>query len=223
MVLHKKAETDKMPISELKRYKLRMQIILYLYKKSPQSASSLSKKTHVSLPTVRSILEDLISENTVCISGVGDSKGGRRPVLYSHAEDAFYVMVVEFGHYRAKALFLNSLNKKVTAIHEYETNIDDPLLEDNMEETFDLLLRESGLSKDKIFAIGVSMPGLIDAENGINRTIKRPEDRLIKKRLIDRFHIPVYIENDARMQALGEFVFGKAKKTKNTLVLNWSW
>ncbi len=223
MVLHKKEETDKMPISELKRYKLRMQIILYLYKKSPQSASSLSKKTHVSLPTVRSILEDLISENTVCISGVGDSKGGRRPVMYSHSEDAFHIMVVEFGHYRAKALLLNSLNKKVTTIHEYETNIDDPLLEDHMEEAFKLLLKESGLSKEKILAIGVSMPGLIDAENGINRTIKKPEDRLIKKRLIDRFQIPVYIENDARMQALGEFVFGKAKNTKNTLVLNWSW
>ena len=223
MVLHKKADTDKMPISELKRYKLRMQIILYLYQKSPQSAASLSKKTHVSLPTVRSILDDLISEKTVCISGVGASKGGRRPVLYSHAEDVFHIMVVEFGHYRAKALLLNSLNKKVTTIHEYETNSDDPLLEDHMEEIFRQLLKESGLSKDQILAIGVSMPGLIDAENCINRTIKKTEDRLIKQRLTNRFHIPVYIENDARMQALGEFVFGKAKNTKNTLVLNWNW
>jgi len=223
MVLHKKADTDKMPISELKRYKLRMQIILDLYQKSPQSASSLSKKIHVSLPTVRSILDDLISESTVCISGVGDSKGGRRPTLYSHSEDAFHIMAVELGHYRAKALLLNSLNKKVSSIHEFETNINDPLLEDRMEETFNHLLKESGLSRNKIMAIGVSMPGLIDAENGINRTIKKPEDRMIKKRLTNLFNIPVYIENDARMQALGEFVFGKAKNTKNTLVLNWNW
>ena len=223
MVLHKKEDTEKMAISELKRYKLRMQIILYLYKKPPQSAATLSKKTHVSLPTVRSILDDLIEEKVVCISGMGDSEGGRRPVLYSHSDDAYYIMAVEFGHFKAKAVILNSLNKNLTAIHEFSTNINDPQLEDQLEAVFNLLLTEAGLGRSKIVAIGMSMPGLIDSEKGINRTIKNTEDRDIKKRVHERFNIPVYVENDARMQALGEFVFGKAKNTKNTLVINWNW
>ena len=223
MVLHKKEDTEKMAISELKRYKLRMQIILYLYKKQPQSAAILSKKTHVSLPTVRSVLDDLIEEKVVCISGMGDSEGGRRPVLYSHSDDAYYIMAVELGHFRAKAVIINSLNKNITSIREFPTTINDPRLEEQLGATFELLLAESGLSKNKIAAIGLSMPGLIDSEKGINKTIKSAEDRDIRKRLHERFNIPVYIENDARMQALGEFVFGKARNTKNTLVINWNW
>ncbi len=223
MVLHRKKETDNMAIRELKRYRLRMQIITHLYKQSPQSALSLSKQSHVSLPTVRSVLDQLISEKKVCITGTGESQGGRRPVLYSHAENAYHIVAIEFGHYKARAILINSLNQRITAIHEYSTNINDPLLEEHMETAINHLLEESGLEREQIRAIGVSMPGLIHSENGINQTIKNPANRNIRKRLTHHFHKPVYIENDARMQALGEFIFGKAKNTRNTLVLNWSW
>ncbi|MGQ7870978.1 ROK family protein [Sunxiuqinia sp. sy24] len=223
MVLRIKEDTDKMQISELKHYKLRMQIIRYLYKKSPQPASYLSKKTHVSLPTVRSVLDELISEKIICVSGVGKSKGGRRPTIYSLLEDSYFIMAIEVGHHKAKALLLNSHNKEITAIHEYATNIDDPLLEEHTEAVFDELLAESGLTKEKIAAIGLSMPGLIDSQSGVNQTIKDPTAQVVKKRFVQHFNMPIYIENDARMQALGEFVFGKARNTKNTLVLNWNW
>ena len=223
MVLHKKEDTDKMAISELKRYKLRMQVLLYLYTKSLQSALSLSKKIHVSLPTVRSILDDLIEEKIIRIAGMGNSKGGRRPILYSHANDAYYILAIELGHYNGKAQLFNSLNHEISTVHEFSTNINDPKLEEHIDKILNDLTQEAKLEKNKIAALGISMPGLIDAKNGLNRTIKNPEYRNVKQRLSARFKIPVYIENDARMQALGEFVFGKAKNTQNTLVLNWDW
>ncbi len=223
MVLHKKEDTERMAISELKRYKLKMHILRLLYHKSPQSASVLSKKTNVSLPTIRSILDDLIDDKIVCSTGIGDSQGGRKPTIYSISSDAFYILAVELGHYKAKAVIYNSLNNEISSIQEFETNIDDPKLEITVEKILDSLLKETGLAKDKIAAIGLSMPGLIDSENGINRTIKKPDDRNIVDRLSRQLKIKTYIENDARMQALGEFVFGKAKSTSNTLVINWSW
>ncbi|WP_299584154.1 ROK family protein [uncultured Sunxiuqinia sp.] len=223
MVLRKKEDTDNMQISELKHYKLRMQIIRYLYKKSPQPASYLSKKTHVSLPTVRAVLDELITEKIICITGIGPSKGGRRPILYSLLSEAYYIMAVEVGHHRAKASLFNCHNKEVTEIHEYTTNIDDPHFLEHTKAVFDQLLVQSGLKQSQIVALGVSMPGLIDSVNGINKTIKDPKAQAVKARLSKHFNIPIYIENDARMQALGESVFGKAQKTKNTLVLNWHW
>ena len=212
-----------MAISELKRYKLRMHIIRILYKKGSQPASVFSKKLNVSLPTTRSILDDLIHEKIVCTSGIGDSKGGRKPVIFSLNEDAFYIMAIEVGHYKAKAIIVNSLNMEKTGVKEVETNIDDPDLEKKLKQAFLELLPEAQISKNKIEAIGISMPGLIDSEKGINHTIKKQEFREIGTRLSEYFGIRTYIENDARMQALGEFVFGKARNTKNTMVLNWNW
>ncbi len=79
MVPFKKMNPEYMAVTELKRYKLRMHILKALYK----SSSSLTKKTNVSLPTVRSVLDDLIKEKIVSVSGIGDSIGGRKPVIYS--------------------------------------------------------------------------------------------------------------------------------------------
>ncbi len=223
MAFHGKEDTGSMAISELKRYKLKMHIVRLLYKKGPQSASVLNKKINVSLPTTRSILDDLIREKIVCTSGIGDSQGGRKPVIYSLEEDAFYILAIEIGHYKAKAIIVNSLNKEKTEVKEFETNIDDPDLETKLDKVIGELLIEANIDRDKIEAIGVSMPGLIDSERGINHTIKKQELRGIGTRLSEHFGIRTYIENDARMQALGEFVFGKARNTKNTMVLNWNW
>ena len=220
----KSIETPKnQALSELKRHNLRMQTIRLLYKKSPQSATHLSKKINISIPTVRSILNELIDQGIAFITGTGDSNGGRKPVLYSLSGDAFYILAVEMEHYKAKAVIIDCLNEVKSEIAEFETNIDDPYLIPKLDDVFQALVGNAGIKRSQISAIGVCMPGLIDPLHGINQTIKNPEKRNIGKLISEHFNIKTYIENDARMQTLGEFVFGKAKNTKNALVVNWSW
>ncbi|MEL7587873.1 MAG: ROK family transcriptional regulator [Prolixibacteraceae bacterium] len=223
MTTSKKEDLQHMAVTELKRYKLRMHILRTLYKKGMQPASTLAKKTNVSLPTVRAVLDDLIRDKIVWASGVGDSIGGRKPVIYSLEKDSHFILAVEMGHYVAKATIVDCLNDNRTSVHEFETNIDDPELEIKLEKTLDKLLREAGLSKDRITAIGIGMPGLIDADNGVNRTIRDQSAQHVRERIFRHIKVRTLVENDARMQALGEFVFGKAKNTMNTLVVNWNW
>lgn len=210
-------------LSELKRHNLRMQIIRLLYKKSPQSAVHLSKKLAISLPSARSILNELIEEKVVFITGTGESSGGRKPVLYSLSGEAFYILAVEMDQYKAKAVLVNCLNEFSSEIAEFDTNINDTELLSKLDSTFTELLSESGIDKSRIHAVGICMPGLIDPRNGLNQTIKNPKKRAIAAQVSKHFQLATYIENDARMQTLGEFMFGKAKNTHNTLVINWSW
>lgn len=216
-------EPQSSALSDLKRHHLRMQTIRLLYKKSPQSAAAIAKKLHLSLPTVRGVLNELIDEQVVRHSGTGDSSGGRKPALYSLVGNAFYILSVEVQHYEAHAVLIDSLNEMKSSITRFETNIDDPDFIAKLDAAFQKLLEESGINHSKIAAIGISMPGLIDPVNGINRTIKKTKHQAVASQVSEHFKLKTYIENDARMQALGEFVFGKAHHTKHTLVVNWSW
>lgn len=216
-------DLSNLPIPELKRYKLRMHILRSLHKKDMQTAATLAKKTNVSLPTIRSVLDELINQGIISTSGTGDSSGGRKPLVYSLRDDAFFVVAIEIGHFRSKACIVDCHNKNRTKILEFETHIDDPELEEKIDDALVSLLKEAGLERRKITAAGIGMPGLIDSTNGINRTIKDSAAQAIRDRIARRIQIRTVIENDARMQALGEFMFGKAKNTQNTLVITWNW
>lgn len=223
MVFFRHVDTEKMAISELKRYKLKMQILSLLYQKNLRSSSTLSKLTNVSLPTVRLILDELIEEKVVEIRGVGDSAGGRKPWIYSLSGDAFFILAVELGHHSAKAVVYNSHNAEVSRIIRFETNINDPRMEESVEAALTILLTETAVPREKIIAIGLSMPGLIDSVKGINKTIRKADQRDVVGRFTRYFQIKTYIENDARMQALGEYTFGAAHRTRNAMIINWDW
>src|SRR6266498_895758 len=63
-------------------------------------------------------------------------------------------------------------------------------------------------------AIGIGVPGLVDTEQGIvYDVVNIPSWKQVplKQLIEDRYHLPVFINNDANCFALGEFYFGKGK------------
>ena len=84
------------------------------------------------------------------------------------------------------------------------------------------LIREARLEKSKIAGVGVGVPGPVDVEKGLvfflpnvpgwNKVALRQE---LKKRI----GLPVYVDNDANVMALGEFAFGAARGARNALFL----
>lgn len=72
-----------------------------------------------------------------------------------------------------------------------------------------------------LLGIGISVPGLVDSEEGILRLAPnfRGRDLHIAGPWQNRFGLPVYVENDANAAALGEYFFGAAKDAPNALYL----
>jgi N-acetylglucosamine repressor len=169
------------------------------------------------------LLDELTAMGAVMTSGIGDSSGGRKPVLYSLVEEAFNVIAIGVERFNAKMTIFNCFNETITPVRNIETNIDDPTLVETLYRRATEMIMESGIDDSKVVAVGIYMPGLIDSVNGINYTIKDTSHQNVAKGLKKKFGKDIFIENDARMQALGEFIFGKAKLTRNALVLNWSW
>ncbi len=70
------------------------------------------------------------------------------------------------------------------------------------------------LINDKIAAIGIGVPSVVDVDVGIVYDvvwIPSWKEVYLKKLMEERYQIPVYVNNDANCFALGEHYFGKGK------------
>jgi len=209
--------------ADLNKIKLKKRILSLLHTHGNVTTPELSKWLKISLPTCIALMNDLISSGYVKIIGIGESSGGRKPALYGLPEDGFYVISCDFARYSASMAILDSYNKFVTPIVEINTHIDDPLLVEKLYETSQKLIADHQIPNEKIYGLGVDMPGLIDSKMGINYTIKDKKRQNISRDLKHRFNKLVHIDNDARMHAYGEFHFGAAKAYKDAIIIHWSW
>lgn len=223
MILIDNIKDVKLAGNELKNYRRKKKILNLLYHNETLSATYIGNKIGVSLPTAISLLKDLGNKKFVEVRGSGESKGGRRPTLFGLKNDSIFVLACELGRFTGKVGLYDSHNQLVAAVVKFKTSIDDDQLADKIFDNAQLLIQENAIDNERVFGVGLAMPGLIDARKGINFTIKNKTYQNIRERLEAKFGKLVYVNNDARMQAYGEFVFGAAKGHKDAVILNWNW
>ncbi|MFW5774479.1 MAG: ROK family transcriptional regulator, partial [Tangfeifania sp.] len=207
----------------LKKHRQKKKILNLLYEHDSLSGPELSKRIGVSLPTVLSLLNELNELRFVEVRGAGESCGGRKPTMFGLSKNSIYIIACEIERYQGKINIYNSHNQSVTPIMYFETSIDDDDLVEKIYTHARKIIIANNIDEDRILGAGVIMPGLIDEEKGINHTIKNPEYRNVKERLEEKFDNLVYVNNDARMQAYGEYIFGEARGHNNAIVVTWSW
>jgi len=216
-------ETRNISTTELNKIRQKKKVLSLLHTNGHTSATELAESLKISLPTCIVLLNDLITSGYLKNIGIGESSGGRKPFLYGLAEDVIYVIACDFARYSANMAVFDCYNKFVTPIVQIDTNIDDPQLEDKLYLAAKKLMADHGISDEKVLGLGVDMPGLINSKAGINYTIKDKKHQNIGRDLKLKFNKLVYIDNDARMHAYGEFHFGAAKNFKDAIIIHWSW
>ena len=217
------SQVKKVSSAELNKIRQKKKILNLLRAYGFTSAPVLSKWLKTSLPTSIVLLNDLILAGYVKNFGIGESNGGRKPSLYGLPEDGFYVISCDVARFSANMAIHDCYHKFVTPIAEINTHIDDPQLVDKLFETAQQLMATHHIPDERVYGIGVDMPGLINSKTGVNYTIKDKRHQNIGRDLRLRFNKLVYIDNDARMHAQGEFHFGAAKGYKDAIVIHWSW
>jgi glucokinase-like ROK family protein len=178
----------------------------------------------ISLPTVNALLTDLMRSGEVIKQGRAASQGGRKPDLYRLAADAFYVVAVDLSKY-AVSLALYNCQQEIA-----KEQVTYKIVLNNESETFEQLcqhiesyLQASAIPSDKIIAIGISMPGLIDSKAGINHTYLNFGKKSLQEHLESRFLQPIFLENDARAMTLAEYKFGAAHDAQHVLGIFVGW
>ena len=81
-----------------------------------------------------------------------------------------------------------------------------------------------GTDKNLIKSIGIGSPGPLDVKNGIiieNSNLPFKNFAIVKT-IKEKYDLPTYLDNDANVATLGEFMFGAGKGTENMVFITAS-
>lgn len=187
------------------------------------SRAEIAKRTKLTPPTVTNLVGELMKEGIVLEGQSGPSNGGRRPIMLYINKSRYYVVGVDVGldsiRYVITDLEANIISKKEKVL---PPNINGEMLTEAISDNIRLLLYEFGMNREKILGIGVGMPGKIDYKTGvcISAEVLGIQNIPLKERLEETLQIPVVVENDVRVTALGEKWFGNGRDVSNLVCIN---
>lgn len=187
------------------------------------SRAEIAKKTKLTPPTVTNLVNELLEADLVKESEMGASKGGRKPILLTINATGFFIIGVDVGVHKLRVVIAD-LNATIIEerIAPLLSGINKELLLNSIKENIHSVMKSSKVNTTKIVGIGVGMHGIVDYQQGIS--IFAPNLQLknipLKEQLEKEFHLPVKVENDAKVLALGEKWFGDGMEVENLVCLN---
>ena len=144
----------------------------HLYFSKMLSCADLSILTNKSLPFTTRFLNELIDEGSVIETGYANSTGGRRPQMYSLRNDLNYIITVAMDQLITKIGILDMHNNVVGEIEKIELPLkDNHLALPQLKDSLIAFIEKSGVVKEKVIGIGISMPGFVDVKKGIKRRL----------------------------------------------------
>lgn len=168
----------------------------------------LIEVTGLARSTVAQRVEALLSSGLVIEAGEAKSTGGRPPMILGFNDDAGVVLAADFGATHSRIAVTNlAAQSLVERSVELDINEGPDEVLSWLEGAFDELLAESGRSRDDLKGIGVGLPGPVDFERGM--AVHPPimagwHEYPVSARLRERFGVPVLVDNDVNIMALGE-------------------
>ncbi|MFF0561126.1 ROK family protein [Streptomyces sp. NPDC020472] len=179
--------------------------------------AEIARTTGLSAATVSNIVRELKDGGTVEVTPT--SAGGRRARSVSLSGDAGIVIGVDFGHTHLRVA-VGNLAHQVLAEEAEPLDVDGSSAEgfDRAEQLVKRLIRATGIGPDKVIGVGLGVPGPIDVSSGtLGSTSILPGWSGINPadELSGRLGVPVHVDNDANLGALGELVWGSGRGVKD--------
>ncbi|WP_146843182.1 ROK family protein [Cellulomonas composti] len=174
----------------------------------PRTRSDLATVTGQSRSTIAARVDLLLASGYIAPAGEASSTGGRPPATFAFNPAARVVLAVDLGATHSR-LAVTDLAGRVLAEHGEPIAIGegpDPVLE-RVVELGHRLLAASGRPLDDLVSVGVGLPGPVEHSTG--RPINPPimpgwDDADVPGLLGRRLHVPVLVDNDVNLMALGE-------------------
>lgn len=190
------------------------------------SRADVAKITGLTPASVTNITKMLIEDEYLVECKVGQSSGGRPPIMLELNPNARCVIGISIGVGMIDVVITNLsaeiILKKSIEINEERYDYDFVFKE--LVKLINEVIECSKIEKEKILGAGVALHGIVNARTGMS--IYSPyygwKEINIKEALENELNLGVYVDNDVRAMALGESWFGITKDIPNFVTLNIS-
>ena len=200
----------------------RSAVLEIIRRESPIARSTIAQRLDVSLPTVMRIVDGLIKDGFIRLQGKTEWSGGRRRPLLEFNADGYLVLGVDMG----------GTEKMYGALSEIGGHIIDEVDIDRqgasgeecyqlLTQLIDRLLASPERKGRKVRGIGVGAPGITHHREGIVKWAYALnwKDFPLKDRLAKRYKLPITVDNDVNLAALGEHWFGAGQNIQNMVMI----
>lgn len=184
---------------------------------SPISRSEIAHQLNTSMPTVMRVVNALHAEDLVRWSGDSQSTGGRPGNLLEFNADGYAVLGLDLGGSKMFGTVANLGGNIQSEIYrQWEGHDQEHTLEQVCQLISDLLAQPRP-PLQQIRGIGVGAPGVTLYDRGVVTWAPSLgwRDLPLRNILQERFNLPVVVENDVNLAALGEYGFGAARQASS--------
>ena len=193
----------------------RLQILHQLLLRKTSTRQELAQLTGLSTATVANLIASMLDEGLVVEAGTAASQGGRPTAILAVNASAGACVGVDVAETYIQ-FELYDLTLQLLAEHELEL----PSTKKQPEEIVGLIvsglsvvLKKSGVNRDQIVGVGISIPGPFEHSTGVS--VFAPtwgwRDVPLQSMLEKELHVPLYMDNPLKFNALAEAWFGAGR------------
>jgi predicted NBD/HSP70 family sugar kinase len=192
------------------------QVMKILLRDKNVYCAEVARKTGLSIPTIMRIMEEFMKKGLVFNAGKGASSGGKPPDILQIIPNACFFIGVDISVGLLKCVIINLAGEFMIRVEVPTRGVSftEGMGELIVNDVIALIQRassHSGVDARRIMGIGLSLSFPVNTKTG--EIIYAPEmgwvDFNLGQRLRSVFRIPVFLENKAKVIAMGAKWFGK--------------
>ncbi len=187
-----------------------------IIQQNPISRANLSKQLHLTKATISAIVQELIDQELVKEIGSADTSKGRKPILLRFNQQCGHIISMDIALDKISVM-ISDLKGENCIVKEYK-----------MDQDFITVDHISHIIQQTLWGISPSSYGVVGICMGIHGVVNHNtiqftpyytiESKSIAEILTERFHIPVFVENEANLCAIGESAYHYTQK--NLIYIN---
>ena len=203
---------------------LKKKIIHYYMANGDATIAEVCKEMNLSIPTVTKLISELQEDGYILDFGKQETSGGRKPSIYGLNPVSGYFVGVDILKDQLNLAILDFKGDKIRIEQNIPYTLENtPAALDHLCECINEFINSLPIPREKILSIGINISGRVNPFAGYSYSIFYFEEKPLSQILEEKLHIKIYIENDTRSMAYGEYLQGVVKGEKNILFINISW